>query len=126
MAASLEARSPLLDHKLAEFMVSIPDHYRIRRGRLKALLIDAYRGCIPDEVLDGSKKGFEIPLNSWLEVDVRELIIDTLLSSSARVCDYLEASFVRDLLNKKVHKESNWAYIVYALLILELWLRENA
>ena len=51
MAASLEARSPLLDHTLAEFVASLPDGYRIRGGRLKALLRDSYRGCIPDEVL---------------------------------------------------------------------------
>jgi asparagine synthase (glutamine-hydrolysing) len=126
MAASVEGRSPLLDHTLAEFTASLPDSYRLRGWRLKALLKDAYRGRVPDEVLRGRKQGFEIPLLSWLRHDLRELVMDTLGAGSARVRAYLSGRFIDDLLQGKVLRDRNWAFTVYMLLVLELWLREFA
>jgi asparagine synthase (glutamine-hydrolysing) len=124
MAASLEGRSPLLDHTLAEFTARLPDSYRLRGWRLKALLKDAYRGRVPDEVLQGRKQGFEIPLRSWLRHDLNELVMDTLGAGSARVRDYLSGQFIDDLLQGKVLRDRNWAFTVYMLLVLELWLQE--
>jgi len=126
MAASLEARSPLLDHALAEFAATLPMEYLLHHGRTKAVLRDAYRGKIPDEVVDGAKRGFEIPLVSWLKNNLRELLSDTVGSREARVRDYLEGSFVQDVLAGKTMQDRNWGYITYALLVLELWLREEA
>lgn len=124
MAASVEGRSPLLDHKLAEFVASLPDSYRLRRWSLKALLRDAYRGRLPDEVLNGRKRGFEVPLRSWLENGWHELLMDTLGAGSARVKQYVSGDFVRNVLKGKEARERNWPYMLYALLVLELWLRE--
>src|SRR5205823_4226512 len=124
MAASVEGRSPLLDHTVAEFTASLPDSHRLRGWRLKALLKDAYRGRVPDEVLQGRKQGFEIPLLSWLRNDLHEVLMDTLGVGSARVREYLSGRFIDDLLEGKVLRDRNWAFTVYMLLVLELWLRE--
>jgi len=124
MAASIEGRSPLLDHTVAEFTASLPDSYRLNGFRLKALLKDAYRGRVPDEVLRGRKQGFEIPLRSWLRQDLHELVTDSLGTPSARVRDYLDGRFVDELLQEKILRDRNWAFTVYMLLVLELWLRE--
>ena len=126
MAASLEGRSPLLDHRIAEFTASMPSSYLLRHWRRKALLRDAYRGLVPDEVLDAPKRGFEIPLRSWLQHELHEPVMDTLGSPTARVRDYVCGSFVDDFLEGKVLKDRNWAFMVYMLLVLELWLRESA
>jgi asparagine synthase (glutamine-hydrolysing) len=125
MAASLEARCPLLDHNIAELTALTPGRYLLRGGRPKAVLRAAYRGLIPEEVVWGKKRGFEIPMASWLQGDLRPLVGDTL-GSQPLVGDYLEPSFVTDLLERRVLRDRNWAYLVYALLILELWLREEA
>ncbi len=122
MAHSLEGRSPLLDHKLAEFLATMPDRHRLRRGQLKSLLRDAYRGLLPGEVITGRKRGFEVPLSSWLENDLRELLMDTVGSPQARVRDYLDGSFLDALLAGKVLRDRNWATLVYSLLVLELWI----
>ena len=124
MAYSLEGRSPLLDHVLAEFVATIPDRFRLRRGRPKSLLRDAYRGLLPDEVIDGRKRGFEIPLQSWLENDLRELLMDTLGNQSAHVRNYLDAAFIDRLLARKTMADRNWATSVYSLLVLELWIEQ--
>jgi len=125
MAHSLEGRSPLLDHHVAEFAWHLPDAYRVRGGIPKAVLRDAYRGRIPDEVIDAPKRGFEIPLVGWLNGELREILVDTLGAPTALVRGYLEGGFIDALLRREVMTDRNWAYIVYALLVLELWLQEE-
>jgi asparagine synthase (glutamine-hydrolysing) len=125
MAASLEARSPFLDHELAEFALRLPASYRIRGPRLKAVLRDAYRGRLPREVTDGKKRGFEVPLEAWLRNDLRDLVRDSLLGTSSRIAGYLDPAFVRAVVEGTAMTERNAPGLVYALLILELWLREQ-
>ncbi|HXT41684.1 MAG TPA: asparagine synthase C-terminal domain-containing protein, partial [Candidatus Angelobacter sp.] len=124
MAASLEARSPLLDSVLAEFTATLPGDYLLRNGRPKAMLRDAYRGRLPDEVIGGEKRGFEIPLVSWLRKELRPIIQDTVGSKDARVRAYLADELVDGLLGQTMLPDRNWGQLVYALLVLELWLRE--
>lgn len=125
MAHSLEGRSPLLDHKVAEFAWTLPDSYRVRGGTPKAILRDAYRGRLSDEVIGGAKRGFEIPLVGWLEGELKPILMDTLGSPAALVRSYIDGDFLNALLRREVMTERNWAYIVYALLVLELWLQEE-
>lgn len=124
MAASLEARSPFLDHFLAEFAATLSDRQRLRGWHTKSVLRDAYRGLLPDTIINGRKRGFEVPLVSWLQNDLHELLMDTVGSGSARVRHYLDSSFVDALLNARTMGDRNWGYIVYALLVLELWLSD--
>ena len=125
MASSLEARSPLLDHVVAEFTAGLPHSYLLRRGRTKAVLRDAYRGEIPSEVIDGRKRGFEIPLVSWLKNELKPILMDTVGNRNAAVRTYLDGDFVDDILAGKTLSERNWGCLVYALLVLELWLRSE-
>lgn len=125
MAHSLEGRSPLLDHQVAEFAWRLPDAYRVRRGTLKAVLRDAYRGRLPDEVITAPKRGFEIPMEQWLGHELRPLLMDTIGAPTALIRGYLDSSFVDAVLRRDVLQDRNWAYIVYAWLVLELWLREE-
>jgi asparagine synthase (glutamine-hydrolysing) len=125
MAASLEARSPLLDHTVSDWVSELPDDYLMPRGRRKSLLRDAYRGRIPDEVLDGTKQGFRVPLESWLDRDLREPVRDTLGAKGALVREWVRGEWIDRLLAGRAAVEDNWPEITYALLILELWLREN-
>jgi len=125
MAASVEARSPFMDHVLAEFVSLQPPHYLLRSGRTKALLRDAYRGLLPEDVIAGPKRGFEVPLNSMLRNDFRPLIMDTLACSSSKVASYISRYFIDALLAGTIMQDRNYGYILYALLVLELWLRQS-
>jgi asparagine synthase (glutamine-hydrolysing) len=124
-AASLEGRSPLLDHVLADYVLRLPPGQRLRGNRPKALLRDAYRGILPDEVIEGKKRGFEIPLVSWLENDLQSILMDTVGAANARVHAFVDRGWVTQLLEKRVMQDRNWGYIVFALLVLELWLRDQ-
>ena len=125
MASSLEARSPLLDHILAEFTATLPSHFLLRNGRTKAVLRDAYHGRVPDEVIHGKKRGFEIPLVSWLKNELRPVLLDTVGNNDARVRGYLDGNVINDLLAGETLSDRNWGCLVYALLVLELWLRDR-
>ena len=126
MAASLEARSPFLDQEVAEFALRLPVSCRVRGLRLKAVLRDAYRDRLPREVVEGRKRGFEIPLAAWLRGDLRDVVYDALVTPGSKVSDALDAGFVRAVVEGTAMKERNRPGLVYALLVLELWLREAA
>jgi asparagine synthase (glutamine-hydrolysing) len=125
MAASVEGRSPFLDHQVAAFAWTLPDHYRLRNGVPKAVLRDAYQGRLTDEVLTAPKRGFEIPLASWMKNELKEVLMDTLGQPSALIREYIDAALIDGVLAQKVLMDRNWAYIVYSWLVLELWLREE-
>lgn len=126
MAASLEARSPLLDHELATFAATLPTRQLLRRGQPKAVLRDAYRGRLSDEVLWGRKRGFEVPVSRWLGQELQPLVRDTVLSSGSRIRDYLDPALTQGLfLDPGCMAEKNRTYLQYALLMLELWLRQH-
>ncbi|AFM25481.1 asparagine synthase (glutamine-hydrolyzing) [Desulfomonile tiedjei] len=122
MASSLEARSPLLDHELAEFAATLPDAYKIRFGRTKAILRNAYAGLLPEEVIRGSKRGFEPPLSGWLKHELRPLLVDTIGTPSAIVRSYVDDTFIDSLLADPDRSGINGTVLLYALLVLELWL----
>ena len=124
MAHSLEARSPLLDHQLAEFVVSLPPHQRLHGRKLKSLLRDGWRDQLSTEVIQGRKRGFEIPLESWLDGVLREPLMDTLAPGSARVRSYLDGGLVDTLIAGDGFSDRNRPTLLYSLLVLELWLRE--
>jgi asparagine synthase (glutamine-hydrolysing) len=65
MAVSLEAREPLLDHRLIEFAARVPAGMRLRGGSGKWLMKRALRRYLPDEVLDRTKMGFVTPVSAW-------------------------------------------------------------
>jgi asparagine synthase (glutamine-hydrolysing) len=65
MGASLEGRVPFLDHKVVELAMSIPESVKTRGNVLKAVLKNAVRGLIPDEVINRPKQGFGVPMQEW-------------------------------------------------------------
>ena len=123
MSASLEARSPFLDHKVADFAWRLPDSYRVQGGQTKRILRDAYRGRLPDEVISAPKRGFEVPMANWLKGPLRPLVLDALGSPNARVLDFLQPEIVRGLVDGTSLQERNTTYLLYAVLMLELWLQ---
>jgi asparagine synthase (glutamine-hydrolysing) len=125
MAYSLEGRSPFMDHVLAETVARLPDQMKIGKTT-KQILKDAYADKLPPAVTNAPKRGFEIPLESWLEGSLKSLFQDTLGSKNSKISKYLEPAFIQGILDRSILKDRNWKYIAYALLVLEMWLEEFA
>ena len=126
MAASVEGRSPLLDHTLAEFTQTLPDRYLVRGNRTKCLLRDAYADRLPVEVLQGPKRGFEVPLGRWLSGPLRPLVHDLLGRPNAFVRDWVDGAYIDRLLSVPFLKTCNRDALVYALLVLEIWIEQQS
>ena len=124
-AASLEGRSPFLDHRVADVALRLPARYRVRGRRTKAVLRDAYADALPSEVFRGAKRGFEVPLATWLAGAWRPLINDTVAAPDARIRAYLDDELISRATTAGGLANRNAAYVTYALLVLELWLRSG-
>jgi asparagine synthase (glutamine-hydrolysing) len=125
MASSLEARSPFLDHELMEFAATIPGEEKLDGNEKKVVLRRALRGWIPDQILDGPKRGFAIPTASeWFRTDLRELLRDTVGDGVAASRGYLRPSYVNDLVDLHLSRRADHGPQLWALMMFELWLRE--
>lgn len=122
MAHSLEARSPLLDHKLMEWAATIPEPQRFEGSEPKSLFKQAMEPYLPRDLLYRPKMGFGVPIDAWLRAEMREFAYDTLLGQTARNRGLFDPNAVRRLLEAHSSGE-NWASRIWALLMLELWFR---
>lgn len=123
MAVSLEVRVPVLDHKLVEFMATIPPHLKLRRGRGKYLFKRAMRPILGPGIVDRRKMGFVVPLRSWLMGPLREMVEDTIFSSSAKVRSWLDMRKVRWAWDQHRIGLRNMDNLLWAVLMLEHWAR---
>jgi len=128
MANSLEVRSPLLDHELAEFAARIPHSWKMnvnqRPVRGKEIFIQAMGDRLPPELLKLRKKGFGIPLAKWFRGPLRSFVRDYLTSSRFQNRDLISAEFTRDLLNEHDSGRRDNSHWLWRLLMLELWFRD--
>jgi len=125
MSQSIEARSPFLDQKLFEYTSCLPDKYKVNSFKRKYLLKELYQNKLPKEVVEGKKISFEAPINKWVQNEFKALIEELLYPKEAKVYEYLVYEEVQLIINGKKYMDRNVDYIIYALLILELWLQEN-
>jgi asparagine synthase (glutamine-hydrolysing) len=122
MAVSLEARSPFLDRELVEFMARLPAELKLEnRSTGKAILKKAMRDRIPLEVIERAKKGFGIPVASWLKGPLDPLVDDLLGESRLRDAGYLEPKTVRRLIDEHRRNQRNHRKVLWTLLSFELW-----
>jgi asparagine synthase (glutamine-hydrolysing) len=80
MANSLEVRVPFLDHRIVQFLFTLPAEYKINSKMKKRLLQDAYRDMLPKELYNRPKHGFEVPLLKWFRTELRSSIENDYLS----------------------------------------------
>jgi asparagine synthase (glutamine-hydrolysing) len=121
MAHSLEGRSPLLDHKVMEFMARVPANLKLHNGESKYLLKSALRNILPDEILNRRKMGFGVPLGHWLRENLRDMLVDTVLSDRALARGYFRPIAVREMVNKLLEGSDRFQYQLWDLLLLERW-----
>jgi len=123
MAVSLEVRSPLLDHNLVELAAKIPFSLKVKGKTLKYILKRAAERVVPKENLYRPKMGFSIPLAYWFSGELKKFTRSSLLSKKAKS----EGLFKRDIVEKMLAghtPENDLSAKLWALLTLELWLKE--
>jgi asparagine synthase (glutamine-hydrolysing) len=124
MAASLEARVPLLDHKLIEFVTQIPTALKLKGLETKYIFRKAVVGIVPGEILNRPKQGFGVPINEWINLQLRDKIHETLSDKRALERGYFDAKYIKVLLDEHAAKRRDHSYSLWILYMLELWHRE--
>jgi asparagine synthase (glutamine-hydrolysing) len=124
MAVSLEARVPLLDHKLIEFVTRIPASLKMAGLETKHLFKRAIADLVPAEILNRPKQGFGVPIQQWINQQLRERIRDTLNDPRTLQRGYVARSHVELLLDEHERGRRDHAMALWSLLMLELWHRQ--
>jgi asparagine synthase (glutamine-hydrolysing) len=122
MAHSLEARPPLLDHKLVEFAATVPARFRIKDGTTKYLFKQAMRGILPDQIIDRQKHGFAVPLARWFRGDLSSFARDLLLSPTCRDRGIFNMGYVERLFNLNA-RGRDLDLQLWTMMSFELWCR---
>ena len=122
MSHSLELRSPLLNHELAEFVATLPSNYLVSGLTTKRILKDITHSYIPKKLLDRPKMGFAIPRADWLRSELKDLSFDLLTDSTAKSRGW----FNNKRLNEVLVEHQNGTdkdHIIWPALCLEIWAR---
>ena len=120
MAHSIEARPPLLDHKLVEFAATLPARFRLRGTETKYIFKQAMRGILPDSIIDRQKHGFAVPLARWFRHDLHGFARDVLLSPTCRDRGIFDSRAVERLFQLHV-RGRDLDLQLWTMLSFELW-----
>ncbi|MBK7876621.1 MAG: asparagine synthase (glutamine-hydrolyzing) [Planctomycetes bacterium] len=118
MGASLEVRPPLLDHRFVERFANLPTPEKVRGGRGKHAFREALRGRVRGDVLDGPKRGFDIPLRRWLAGPLSGVVRDALHTLPA---DWFDRAALVAKLEEHQGGGRDHSHLLWSLLVLERW-----
>ena len=125
MAVSLEAREPLLDHRLIEFAWTLPLHMKVRDGKGKWLLRTLLARYVPEELVERPKMGFAIPLDSWLRGPLREWAESLIEERRLREEGWLDATQVRNAWRSHLAGGAEWQQHLWTVLMFQAWLERT-
>lgn len=118
MAASMESRVPLLDHRLVEFMAKIPPNIKFAGGRMKHLFKEAVINTVPKAISERTDKmGFPTPLTEWTKGSAKDFVMETICSQAAANRDVFNIAEIKKILGQ----EKSFGRVVWGLLCMELW-----
>lgn len=121
MAHSLEARVPLLDHRLIEFVLQIPSGMRTRTSDLKYLFRRAVSDLLPSEIQTAPKRGFVIPIELWLRRELRPLVDRLLAPERLAKQGIFRREFHGRYVQPHLDGKAVYTWQVWAALMYQLW-----
>ena len=125
MSVSLESRVPFLDHELVEFAWHLPQDLKLRDGQTKWILRQILHKYVPQSLMDRPKRGFAVPIDSWLRGPLRDwaeaLLDETLLKQQG----YFDPAPIREKWDAHLSGKQNWQFDLWDILMFQSWLEAN-
>ncbi len=119
MAVSLEAREPLLDHRLIEFAASLPENLRLKRGEGKWLLKKTMRRYLPDDILFRQKQGFVTPIAQWLRGPLAGTAREIATSAALARTGWFDKGKLSALAEAHIAGKADHGRLLWQLLMLD-------
>lgn len=124
MSVSIEAREPLLDHKIIEFSANIPENLKYKNGVGKYLLKEVLYKYVPKELIERPKSGFQIPLEHWLRTDLKPLLEKYLSKERLEKSDIYNVDEIQTILEDLFSNKTVNISLIWFLLMFEMWKEE--
>ena len=125
MASSLETRIPLLDHRVVEFAWKIPLEMKLRNNQSKWILRQVLKRYIPENLVEGPKKGFDVPIAKWLRGPLKDWANDLLDEKKIDSQKYLLSSQIRKKWNEHLSEKYDWSKQLWTVLMFQAWLNKK-
>lgn len=124
MAYSVEVRSPMLDYRIVEFARTLPLSFRYEKNCRKKILRDILQEYIPESVFNQPKRGFAIPLRSWIKNELNDEIISNLSDEFLFSVPNLDVSKFKILLKQHLGGKCDNTVYIWRIYILSKWYRK--
>jgi asparagine synthase (glutamine-hydrolysing) len=125
MAASLETRVPFLDHRLVEFVFSLPGDLKIKGLTAKWLLKETMKGRLPQQTLRRAKEGFSIPIKHWMRKELKELLLDYLSQRRIENGGLFHFEPIKEMIDAHLTGRENYSHQLWTLMVFEMWREHN-
>jgi asparagine synthase (glutamine-hydrolysing) len=124
MAYSVEVRSPFLDYRIIEFARRLPISFRYVPGRKKRILRDILKEYIPEEVFNQPKRGFAVPIGTWIRKELREEFIENLSDDFLNQVPNLNVPKFKKMFKMHLEGKHDYASYIWRVYILSKWYQE--
>jgi asparagine synthase (glutamine-hydrolysing) len=124
MAFSVEVRSPFLDYRIVEFARTLPIKYRFENGVRKKILRDILNEYIPKEVFDQPKKGFSVPIGSWIRNELKDEFDNNLRDEILEKIPNLDIKKFKKLYLLHMNGKEDYSSYIWRVYIFSKWLQE--
>ncbi len=124
MAHSLEVREPLMDHKLVEWLATLPTRLKIQGQEGKWLLKKAYEPSLPGDVLYRPKMGFSVPMAKWLRGPLRDKLLHGVLGERIAATGYFNESVLSNMVGEHLSSRRDHSAPLWMLLMFDAFLKQ--
>jgi asparagine synthase (glutamine-hydrolysing) len=119
MAVGLEAREPLLDHRLLEFAASLPENMRVRGGQGKWLMKRTMERYLPEDILYRPKMGFVTPIAQWFRGALAETARGIATNATLGRTGWFDSDAIAKIAEEHISGRSDHSRLLWQLLMLE-------
>ena len=124
MAVSLEARAPLLDTRIYEYVWRLPENAKIRDGKGKWLLREVLARYVPRELFERPKQGFSVPIDSWLRTELRDWAEDLINPKALKENGWLDYRYIDKIWREHQKSQGNHAERLWCVLMFLSWYKK--